>query len=141
MADFQTTPNMFDSREVIERIADLADMFEETTGIDPREFRNIGALFDHYETGTGLDEDETEELYELLTFAADADGVSDWIYGEVFIHVNEFTDYARELVTDVGYIPANLPEWIVIDWEETAENMRQDYTTYTFRGEEYLARA
>lgn len=141
MTDFQTTPDFFDSRDVIERIETLANVFEETTGIDPREFSNLASILDHYENGTGLDENETEELYELLAFAADAAEVSDWEYGETFIHVNEFPNYARELVEECGYVPANLPEWIVIDWEETAENLRQDYTTYTFRGEEYLARA
>lgn len=135
MTDFQTSPNTFDSRDVIERIEELTNEFIDATESDPSDTMSV----DDWQAG--LSEDDAEELYELLSFAADADEVSDWEYGAFFIHVNEFTNYARETVEECGYVPADLPEWIVIDWEETADNMRQDYTTYAFRGEEYLARA
>ena len=45
-----------------------------------------------------------------------------------------------ELLSDTGYFPADLPGWIVIDEEETASNMREDYTGFEFRGTTYYAR-
>lgn len=118
MADFSTTPDYFDSREVIERIAEL----ESIEVID-------------------RDEDEQEELDALYVLAEEAEGnVTDWKYGETFIHEDYFEDYAEEFIVDCGYIPADLPSWIVIDWKETADNLKQDYGTYSFRGETYYAR-
>lgn len=118
MTDFSTTPDYFNSREVIERIAELE-------GIETID----------------RDEDEQEELDALYALAEEAEGmVPDWEYGETFIREDEFTDYAEETLKDVGYLPAELPSWIVIDMEATADNMKEDYTEVTFRGVTYLAR-
>lgn len=130
MADFSTTPDYFDSREVIERIAELELEY------GPEDGDSIDTI--HTEK---MSEDEQEEYAALLALAEEAEGnVTDWEYGETFIHEDYFEDYAEESIVDCGYIPADLPSWIVIDWKETADNLKEDYGTYSFRGETYYAR-
>jgi hypothetical protein len=41
---------------------------------------------------------------------------------------------------DCGESPRDLPFYIVIDWEETADNLRVDYTEVDFEGTTYLFR-
>ena len=126
---FDGTDNFFDSREVMERIAELEEVGTETNS-----------------EGTEFDADrlcdEFREEYDALTeWRDDAEGnIADWEYGETFISENAFTDYMMELLSDIGYLPADLPGWIVINEEETASNMKEDYTEFEFRGTTYYAR-
>lgn len=68
-------------------------------------------------------------------------GIPDWHDGETLIHERHFTDYCRDLVDDIGDLPRDLPHYIVIDWEATADNLRADYTEFTYAGHTYLVRA
>ena len=130
MADFSTAPDYFDSREVIERIAELELEY------GPEDGDSIDII--HTEKMTEDEHDEYEALKEL---AAQAENdVADWQYGETFIHEEEFVEYVKDLVIDCGYIHKDMPGWIVIDWDETADNMKEDYEEYTFRGQTYYAR-
>ena len=40
-----------------------------------------------------------------------------------------------------GYISDDFPSWIEIDWEATAENVKQDYSELEYEGETYFYRA
>lgn len=51
-----------------------------------------------------------------------------------------FTEYAQELCEDIGDVPKNLHSYIAIDWEQTAENIKVDYTEVDFDGVTYLIR-
>lgn len=62
---------------------------------------------------------------------------SEWDYGLTLIPDDEFEDYVKELITDCGYISNDLPSWIEIDWETTAENVKIDYSEVEFRGKTY----
>lgn len=135
MADFSTTPDYFDSREVIERIEELTAEFIDATEDGPADVMSVD------DWAYGLSRDDAEELAALIEFQDEADGMSDWQYGETFIRDDEFTNYAEEYLKDCGFIPADFPSWIAIDWEETASNLKPDYTDYTFRGETYWARS
>lgn len=128
MTDFSTAPDYFDSREAIERIEEIET--DQLTESGAEEF------------DSDLLDDETREEYDaLLTLREDAAGyVSDWEYGETFIREDEFQDYAEEQLRELGYLPADLPSWIVIDMKATADNMKEDYSEFTFRGVTYLAR-
>ena len=107
----------FDSRDVIERIEELAADED------------------------SLDEDERAELVILRAIESDAKGYGDWQYGETFIPESDFEDYARDLAESIGAISRDeWPTWY-IDWEAAANALRQDYTSYTFDGIDYLARA
>lgn len=85
-----------------------------------------------------LDESESAELEELRTLAGE---VTDWQYGETLIPVDDFTDYARELAFDLGYIRDGLSwPFSCIDWEEAADQLKQDYSEHTYQGTTYLVR-
>lgn len=116
-ADIRNTDEVLDSRDIIARIEELTD------------------------TDTILDEDEQEELDALQAFADEAEGYApDWEYGATLIHADHFTDYCKELLADIGDIPSELPDYIVIDWDATAERLKVDYTEVDFAGEAYLVR-
>lgn len=126
---FDGTDNFFDSREVMKRIAELEEVGTDTN--------SEGTEFD----ADRLCDEFREEYDALIELRDDAEGnIADWEYGETFISENAFTDYMMELLSDIGYLPADLPGWIVIDEEETASNMKEDYTEFEFRGTTYYAR-
>ena len=56
------------------------------------------------------------------------------------IPVGDFTDYVEEMLQDNGDIPNGFPDYIVIDWQATAENIMVDYSNVTFEGTDYLYR-
>jgi hypothetical protein len=83
-----------------------------------------------------------EELTALQTLQEEVEGYSsdDWRHGIQLIPEKVFTEYCQELLEDCGEIPRDLPSYIVIDWEETADNLRVDYTEVDFEGTTYLFR-
>jgi hypothetical protein len=91
-----------------------------------------------------LDESDKEELTALLALQDECEGyVSDWKYGETLIRDSYFENYARELAEDVGDIPRELRnQWpfTCIDWEQAAEELKQDYTSAEFDGVTYWVR-
>ena len=104
--------------------------------------RDVIEAIDELEVEEELTDDEAAELVALQLFAAEASEVSDWQYGEQFIRDDYFEDYARELAEDIGAIPADAG-WPArcIDWAQAARELRMDYTSYTFDGVTYWARA
>lgn len=86
------------------------------------------------------DRDEYESLVEL---AEQCKGYGDWQYGEILIHKSHFTKYVRELMADIGIVPADLPWYIAdaIDWDEVARHVDQDYMDVDFGGVTYKIRA
>jgi len=55
--------------------------------------------------------------------------------GDTLIKEDSFTDYVIELADSV-----DIPNWIVVDWEATAENVAMDYTVVEFEGETWYMR-
>lgn len=84
--------------------------------------------------------DDATELKELKELAEDGESVDDWEHGATLIHESHFTDYCKELVSEIGDMPKEIPHYIVIDWEATADNLRQDYTTVEWGNETYYVR-
>lgn len=121
MSIFNLGDDILDSRDVIERLAELEGIESE---------------------GEVLDDIDAHELAALRAFADEASCVSDWDFGETFIRDEHFPDYARELVEECEYIPASLPDWIArnIDWEGVADTLKADYTDYNLDGVTYWAR-
>jgi len=110
--------DVIDSRDVIERIAELEAI--EVIAREPEE------------------QDELDALYDLQP---QAEATPDWQYGEMLIHDRYFTEYTREMLEDIGYIPADFPSWIEVDWEATARNVQMDYFEVDFNGETYWVRS
>ncbi len=63
-------------------------------------------------------------------------------YGPTLILESEFVEYAQELAEDGGMIPEGLG-WPLtcIDWEHAARELRYDYTSVSFDGDDYLIRS
>lgn len=60
--------------------------------------------------------------------------------GETLIREDRFTEYAESLCKDTDGLPEDIPWYIEIDWEKTAENLKPDYVTVTLHCGEYLVR-
>lgn len=118
--------DVIDSREVIERLAELA-----------------AAWMDHANdpAAPALDDFEQAELETLTNLADQSDGIDDWQYGVALIRESYFQDYAQDLAEDIGALPRerSWPNYC-IDWEWAARELRMDYTSVDFDGVEYLVR-
>lgn len=69
-----------------------------------------------------------------------AEYISDWDHGATLIHEDNFVDYVMDLCVDIGDIPRELPDYIEIDWQATANNISVDYTEVEINGMNYLVR-
>lgn len=49
-----------------------------------------------------------------------------------------FVEYVRELIEDCYHLKT--PDFLVIDWEETAENLKADYSTIEIQGNTFYYR-
>ena len=111
--------NIIDSRDIIERIAELEA------------------------NADGLDDDEKAELAIWREVAEEGENsASDWSYGATLILDSYFEDYARELAEDIGAVPKDL-SWPAchIDWEAAADALKMDYTEIEIDGLTYWARS
>ena len=120
--------NTIDSRDVIERIAELESKRDDFDAEDDTtwEYNNP---------------EDAEELAALQALQDEASQYSDdWTYGSQLIKAEYFVDYCQELVSDIGDLPRNIPGYLVIDWDATAENIKEDYTEVDFAGDTYFVR-
>lgn len=109
--------DVFDSRDVIERISELEDQEQR-------------------------DEEETAELAILQAFADEAEGyAADWQYGEGFIRDSYFKEYAQELADDIGAVDSDAA-WpnSYIDWDAAADALQMDYTSIELDGVTFWCR-
>lgn len=110
------TEDILDSRDVIERIAEL-------------------------EAQDDLDEDESAELVVLRAFADEGESIDAWTHGVTLVRDSYFEEYARDLASDLGVIHER-NQWpaTCIDWERAASELQQDYTPIDFDGVTYWGR-
>lgn len=92
------------------------------------------ALADAKEELQEWDGDYGDCLRELQSISAE---VSD----ETMIRDNHFVEYCEELVREIGDMPKKIPDYIVIDWDATAENLKADYNSVEFEGTTYWYRS
>ena len=130
-----------DSRDVIARIEELEDKFNEYNEDmieaahvegrkipDPLTIEDWADLFE-----------EGEELQELKVLAAQGeDYAPDWKYGALLIHEDYFETAMDEMLEDCGDIPRDLPSWMTITYDYDA--LKMDYTTIDFDGQTYYIR-
>lgn len=55
------------------------------------------------------------------------DANSDWKNDYPIVNEQFFTEYSMSLLEEAGDLPKDLPWYIVVDYEKTAFNMRQDW--------------
>jgi len=87
-----------------------------------------------------LDVWEGDNLEELEALRELKDKVSEWDDGNTLIPEEDWIDYVQELLIDIGDLPSDLPWYIEIDWDRTAENIAQDYSTVDYLGTTYYYR-
>lgn len=119
--------DIIDSRDIIERIEELeAERDETEEGSEER--------------AEWLDENG-DELKMLEALAADGSTYApDWSYGETLIRDSYFVEYVEEMLKDIGTLPNDLPDFVAINWEKTADNVRVDYSSIEFDGVTYWIR-
>jgi len=172
--------DVFDSRDVLELIADLENReaelryawhdFEQDESTDQIADKEILTITDdgeemavivHRNVPTLDNErmkDAKRESAQLIVDALNAYGkeaktlealrslrddfdARDFEDGMTFIADRYFTEYVEELVSEIGDLPREVPGYIVIDWDATADNIRQDYADVEFFGTTYWVRA
>ena len=114
-----------DVREMIDRYVELEKELESDSDFKT-EFEIIHAILEELE-GQGGDEDRRSKWR------------GNW-YPVYLIRDSYFPDYAREMLEDCGVISGDLPHYIVIDWEATAENILMDYSQIDIDGATYYYR-
>nr|WP_317632986.1 hypothetical protein [uncultured Flavobacterium sp.] len=131
------TRNLFEEREDLKAtiLADFNEMFPE---YETDDFDDI--LFDEEEIQSWKEDwvDELEKIEEIDTLEREVG--SEFEYGVTLIPLEDFTDYVEEMLVDCGDLPSNIPSYISIDWEDTADNIKVDYSEVEFQGTDYLFR-
>lgn len=122
MADVDNTQDRIDSRHVIELIEDLEQEVTDDT----------------------ITREDMRDLDTLRALASKGeDYAEDWQYGATLVHIDYFTDYVKEFVSETdGEVLENMPDFLrdAIDWEIVAESLMDDYTELDYEGVTYYAR-
>lgn len=129
-----------DSRDIEEKIDDLESekecLLEDIENVDtPEEKQEAKEALWEWEN-----DDDGGLLMDKLTALRDDVSSSEWVYGLGLIGESYFTEYVEEMLKDIGDLPSDIPHYIAIDWEETADNIRVDYSEVEYDGETYLFR-
>jgi hypothetical protein len=80
-----------------------------------------------------------EVLEELKGSGGDEQWRGDW-YPCTMIAEDYFTAYCQDLVSDIGDMPREIPSYIEIDWDATANNIKIDYSSIDIDGTTYYFR-
>jgi hypothetical protein len=136
---------------------DTRDLQTEREDLKQQILESFLESFPHYEDMTDTFEDirfEEEEIeswkedwfteLEVIEAINDLENSvgSEWSYGVTLINEDDFEDYCKELIEEIGDLPSDLPSYISnnIDWSGVADDLRVDYAEVDFRGETYLFR-
>jgi hypothetical protein len=158
MVDVSSIDNVIDSRDVIQRIEELEDerdgyvsaieVAKQDASVltgknQEEEIEEAGNAIDKAEDDLrDWDNDNGDELKSLKSLADEGSNCSgDWIHGESLINDEYWVQYVQELLEDIGDLPKDLPHYIVIDWEKTAENIQVDYSSVDFDGTTFWIRS
>jgi len=125
--EISNSDDVIDSRDVISRIEELEN--------------ELGYWLEE-EDGSSEDEwEDFDELESLRNLQGQAEGYSeDWTYGAQLVNESYFVEHVKEMLVDCGSIPNNVPDYVVINWDETADNIKVDYTEVDFDGVAYFLR-
>ena len=151
-AKFDSNDSHIDLRDVTERVEELRserdDFVSDATDTDsPISYCELadaqGAAELAWAVECAEDFEELATLESLLSELAGYGGNHQWEgawYPLGLIHEDSFVDDMREMVSDIGDLPDNVPSYLAIDWNATAENLRVDYSSVEFDGATYWYR-
>lgn len=136
--------DLIDSRDITDRITELDAsrawwIAERADAIELEEHTpEWRALVEQW---AAAHPDEAAEFAVLDALASEASQYTeDWRYGVTLIRDSYFAEYVEELLQDCGYLPHDLPWYVVIDWDATARHVQQDYAEIDFDGVSYWVR-
>ena len=132
--DISSSDDTIDVRDVIERVEELREMAE-------AENWNTDQDSEDYDPSPDQEELITLErvMDDLKGNGGDEQWEGAWYPGNL-IRETYFVDAMQELVQDIGDLPRDIPSYLEIDWEKTAENLRADYSSVEFDGVTYWYR-
>ncbi len=116
------TDNMLYADDLIERRTELLDELDGASGQELIDIQN-----------------ELEDIEEISMYC------SDFEYGGYIIHEDYFKDYIEQWIADVYHEVYDLVEsysWpvVTIDYEESADIAKMDYTEVEYKGETFYTR-
>lgn len=127
--------NSIDNSEDYISVSDITDRVEE-----------LRTLREDTPEGEEYDDASEEELStlegllnELKGYGGDYQWEGDW-YPGYLIRATYFTEAMKELLSDIGGLPVDLPAYLAIDWDKTADNLKVDYSSVEYDGVEYFYR-
>lgn len=154
MSDYSFNDDVIDVRDLIERYEELedelsaiTDIEDEIESLDPKddkeEIRTARENLEAKQKELTSEQEEFDQLQKILDELKGNGGDEQWRgdwYPVTLINSDYFTDYTEEMVKECYEFPREIPWWIKIDWEETAENVKVDYTTIDIEDETYYYR-
>ena len=131
--------DVIDSREITSRRDELQSEYDELEVAveDSEEGSEERDLAD--ENLNDFNTEFGDELASLNALCHDGENASeDWEWGATLIRDSYLTDYVQEMVEDCYSL--KIPDFVEVDWEATARNVRMDYTPIEFDGVTYWVR-
>lgn len=135
------TADIIDIREVIERFEELESDRDGFVIGSPD-----GEETPAPEQWAEENPEDAEELAHLESFLDEVRGYGGdeqwrghW-YPLTFINDDHFVEAMEELVKDIGGLPEDIPNYLAIDWDATAENLRVDYSSVEIDGQTFWYR-
>ena len=125
ISELDLDQQIIDSRDIVERYEELEREYDSFD--TPEEIKNWEFLDEYTKLGKLIEEleDYSSELAK---------------WGIILIREDYFTDYCIDLVQDIGDLPKDIPSYLEIDWEKTADNLKADYTEAEINGNTYYFR-
>lgn len=131
------------TNEVQAHIDELVGALElalpELLGVD---FEDVNFLDELMETEGSLCP-EIESLIAHLNFRAEVQqNNTEWSNGIQLMYQGDLHEFVKEELVDIGVIDRRLPDYVVVDWEQTAQNLYYtiDYVQIELNGTSYFVR-
>ena len=133
--DLETTREEL-KQQILDSFLETFPQYEEMT----ESFEDIRFEEEGIESWKSDWEDELKQIEEIDTIENEC---SEFSFGETLIDEDDFEDYCEELVSDIGYLPKELPSFISnnIDWSGIADDLKVDYSEVEYQGNTYLYRS
>jgi len=131
MTDIGNNDDYIDVRDIIDRIEELEGEIEayaekmsdwQANADNQEELETLAAL-----------------MHELKGYGGEVQWRGDW-YPLTLIRQSYWVKYVQEFLWEIGDLPKDIPPYLEIDWEETANNIRMDYMDVDFDGVTYITR-
>ena len=139
--EISNSEDVMDSRDVMERLDELE--MERQDLVDAVQSAGEAEDFESSKVSLELwDDDHGDELKTLKSLAEEGENLTrEWRDGATLIRESYWVEYVEDLCKDIGDMPREIPHYIVIDWESTADNIAVDYSTLDFDGVTYYIRS